>query len=343
MKVCPTTATATYASSDEKVATVDANGVITGVAAGEATITATTDYGKTATAKVAVKKVYLKSVKQTEVTKIEAAVAGDTSSLKAADFKVTNTATNGTAVVKSVSVDKKDKTKVTIETFTEMKDAKEYSVVLDGVAQTFTATDGTVAAVGLTKTEVPAATKSEVKAYSADANGVKLGYFDLTNADSSKGKVTTALTITKGYVEGTEVYLPAVGDTMTAKVTYHTGSFGTDGKETGVVENTFTITAVDPSIVNYGFAVTIAKNQPTWTATSFKANTSIKVGVEDQKAFIRIVNDDGKEIADSNYNDYSVETADATKLVINKQNLSKTTGTEGSVGVDVKGVSAGDT
>ena len=71
MKVCPTTATATYASSDEKVATVDADGKITGVAAGEATITATTDYGKTATAKVAVKKVYLKSVKQTEVRKMK--------------------------------------------------------------------------------------------------------------------------------------------------------------------------------------------------------------------------------------------------------------------------------
>ena len=274
-------------------------------------------------------------VAQTEVTKVVAKIAGDTKDLKASDFKITNTATNATAVVKSVSVDSKDKTKVTIETFTEMKDAKEYSVVLDGVAKTFTATDGTVAKVGLTKTEVPAAAKTEVKATASDANGVILGYFDLTNADSSKGKVTTALTITKGYVEGTSVYLPAVGDTMTAKVTYHTGTFGTDGSETGKIEDTFTITAVDPSIVNYGFAVTIAKTAPTWTATSFKANTNIKVGVDDQNAFIRITNSDGKEI--DNYPDYSVETADPTKLVLNKTNLAK------NLPVAIKGVSEGDT
>ena len=43
----------TWASSDEAVATVDANGKVTGVKAGEATITVTTeDGGKTATCKV---------------------------------------------------------------------------------------------------------------------------------------------------------------------------------------------------------------------------------------------------------------------------------------------------
>ena len=63
--------------------------------------------------------------------RIVATVAGDTQDLKAGDFKVTNTATNATVAVKSATADKKDSSKVTIETFTEMKDAKEYSVVYD--------------------------------------------------------------------------------------------------------------------------------------------------------------------------------------------------------------------
>ncbi len=47
-----------WTSSDEAIATVDANGVVTGVAAGTATITATTeDGGKTATCAVTVKKI----------------------------------------------------------------------------------------------------------------------------------------------------------------------------------------------------------------------------------------------------------------------------------------------
>lgn len=58
----------------------------------------------------------------------------------------------------------------------------------------------------------------------------------MTNGNTSKGQVTTALTITKGYVQGTDVYLPTVGDTMAAKITYHTGSFASNGTETGVIE-----------------------------------------------------------------------------------------------------------
>ena len=134
-----------------------------------------------------------------------------------------------------------------------MTDAKEYSVEYAESTATFTATDNTVAKVALTKTEVPAGVKTPVQAVTKDAKGVVLGYFDLTNANSSKGQVTTALTITKGYVQGTDVYLPTVGDTMVAKITYHTGTFGTDGTETGKIEDTATITAVDPSTINYNY------------------------------------------------------------------------------------------
>ena len=124
---------------------------------------------------------------------------------------------------------------------------------------------------------------------------------------------------------------------MAAKLTYHTGSFATDGKETGIKEATATITAVDPSTVTYNYAVTFGTSAPTWTATSFKAVTAIKVGDTSKKAYFRITDENGKEI--DSYAGYTVETADPTKLVVNAAELAnvKTTGTA------VKGVAAGDT
>ena len=332
-KKCPSVAKVSYKSSDDTIATVDAaTGVVKAVKAGKVTITATSDYGKEVTTDINVKKAIIKSATQTEYNKVEAVIVGDAKNIKAGDLKVTNTATKATVAVKSISAKKDAADTYVIETFTGMTDAKDYTVEYEGSVATFTATDNTVAKVSLTKTEVPAGIKTDVKAVTMDAKGVILGYFGLSDADSSKGKVTTALTITKGYVEGTSVYLPTVGDTMVAKVTYHTGTFASDGTETGKIEDTLTITAVDPSAVNYNYALTIAKTAPTWTAASFKANNAIKVGVTDQQIFFRITDNDGNEI--DNYNAYTVETADPTKLVLNAQQLTK------NDGVAVKGVSA---
>ncbi|MFR3191340.1 MAG: Ig domain-containing protein [Roseburia sp.] len=333
-------ATITYTSSDDSIATVSEDGTVKGVKAGKATITATLKIGKdtaTATQDVEVKKAIVKSAGQTEYNKIEATIVGDTKDIKAGDVKVTNTATKATVAVKSVSLKKGTQNVYVIETFTGMTDAKEYSVEYAGSIAAFTATDGTVAGVALTKTEVPAGIKTEVKAVTKDAKGVVLGYFDLTNGNTTKGQVTTALTITKGYVQRSDVYLPAVGDTMVAKLTYHTGSFAADGTETGKIEETATITAVDPSTVSYNYAVTFGTSAPTWTASSFKAVTAIKVGDASKKAYFRITDENGKEI--DSYAGYTVETADPTKLVVNAAELTniKTTGTS------VKGVAAGDT
>ena len=291
----------TYTSSDDSIATVAADGTVTGVKAGKVTITAKITVGKdsaTTTKDVEVKKAILKDATQTEVTKIVATVAGDTKDLKAGDFKVTNTATNATVAVKSATADKKDSSKVTIETFTEMKDAKEYSVVYDGVTVKFTATDGTPSKVGVDTVQIAAGTRTKVQATLTDVNGVVLSRTDLDKNDSSKGKVTSAVTLTKGYQDGSILYLPAVGDTATIKVTYHTGTFGTDGKEAGNIEDTFTVTAVDPSMINYNFAVTISDNIPAWKANSFKANDKIAMGT-DKNAYFRITKDDGNEIADA--------------------------------------------
>lgn len=335
--VKPAKATVSYKSSDETIATVDAKGVVTGVKAGDVTITVSAKSGNKTVSKdvkMTVKKAILKDVKQTEVTKVVATVLGDTKDLKAADFKITNTATNATVAVKSATADKNDATKVTIETFTEMKDAKEYTVVYDNVTVKFTATDATPSKVGIDTVQIPAA-KTKVQATLTDANGVILGRTPLDQADSSKGKVTSAVTLTKGYQDGTQIYLPAVGDTATIKVTYHTGTFGTDGKETGNIEDTFTVTAVDPSAVNLSYAMTISNNAPAWTAASFQANNKVAMGAN-KSAYIRITKDDGTEI--SNYSDYKVESADKTKLLVTETAL-----TDSKTGIAVRGVAEGTT
>ena len=176
--VKPANTKVTYTTSDEKIATVDAKGVVTGVAAGDVTITVKA--GKTTkTVKMAVKKAILKSATQTEANKIEAVIVGDTKDLKAGDFKVTNTATNATVAVKTVTAKKNVADTFVIETFGEMTDAKDYSVEYAGTAVKFTATDGAVAKVGITTKEIPAASATEVKAsnirrqcYTIGKNGV---------------------------------------------------------------------------------------------------------------------------------------------------------------------------
>ena len=143
-KKSPKAAVVTFKSSDDKIATVDADGKVTAVKAGKVTITATSDYGKEVTTDVTVKNVLLQSVTQKTANTIEAVVLGNTKDLKKTDFVVTNTATKAVFAVDKIAVDSTDATKVTITTFAGMTDGKVYSVALDGVVKEFTATDGKV-------------------------------------------------------------------------------------------------------------------------------------------------------------------------------------------------------
>ena len=333
----PKNATVTFKSSDDTIATVDEKGVVTGVKAGKVTITATA--GKASKdVEIEVKTAILKSVKQTEVNVIEATVLGDTSAIKPADVKITNTATKATVPVKDVVVSKKDATLVTITTFTNMADAKEYAVNYAGVDATFTATNGTVASVGVTKTEIAANNETPVQMVTKDANQVVLGRTDLDKGSASKGCVSAETTITNGYVNGTNVYLPAVGDKMTIKVTYHTGTFAADGNESGNISDTFTITAVDPSAVNYTFALTIDGSQtsPVWNAKSFVANTKVAVNADNKYGHIRVLDDENVDVTSVAGKNYTVVSADKSKVLVDE---SKTL----DQAFSIKGVAEGST
>ncbi len=143
----------TYTSSDDTIAKVDAaTGVVTGVKAGKATITAKITVGKdsaTTTKDVEVKNHVLSTVAQNKLTELTATVTGDTKNLKATDFAIKSEATKVVYPVSKVSVDSKDASKVTLTLFSELKDAATYDVTLDGITKTFVASDGKVASIGL--------------------------------------------------------------------------------------------------------------------------------------------------------------------------------------------------
>ena len=312
----------TYTSSDDTIAKVDAaTGVVTGVKAGKATITAKITVGKdsaTTTKDVEVKNYVLSTVAQNKLTELTATVTGNTKNLKPTDFVVKNETTNVVYPVSKVSVDSKDASKVTLTLFSELKDAATYDVTLDGITKTFVASDGKVASIGLDNVTIPAATETEVKLVSKDANGVIVKEVSYPSSDATYD--FTIDTKGNGYTSGSKLYLNKVGDTAEATITYKTGKYDQNGKPEGNIgPNKVTITAVDQAVVN-SFDARIDDN----TKASFdKAKDTKKIAVKDpnKAVFFKIKDANGKEISSSEYAKYSVETSDKTVLMLATSSL----------------------
>ena len=329
-KTAPAKAAVTYTSSDSAIATVDATGKVTPVKTGKVTITAATDKAST-TAEVEVKNYVLKSVAQTKANTLETVVLGKTSDIKPADIKITNTANNNAIAVKSVSVDKADATKVTVETFADMKDAAKYNVELDGTVQTFTATDGVVSDVNVTPVTIAANTKgTEIKGQTVDKNNIIIDEFKASEASGKNAELN--LSTTQGYVDGDKLVLPTVGNKGTAEVKYHTYKFDTNGNEVGAYTKKVDITAVaENAITTTGFNMTFASKVPNWDKDTASNQLAINSGKD---AYFKFVGSDGKEI--SNYHDYSVVSSDDSILL-----LPKTTLRNSATPVSVKGIKEG--
>ena len=303
----------TYTSSDDTIAKVDAaTGVVTGVKAGKATITAKITVGKdsaTTTKDVEVKNHVLSTVAQNKLTELTATVTGDTKNLKATDFAIKSEATNVVYPVSKVTVDSKDASKVTLTLFSELKDAATYDVTLDGITKTFVASDGKVASIALDKATIPYATETEVKLVSKDANGVVVKELKYGEADANYD--FTINTNGNGYTNGSKLYLNKVGDTATAEITYKTGKYDQNGKPEGNIgPNKVTITATEQSEIN-NFAVRIDDSVKAFD----KAKDTNKIAVNETKyGNFKIQNAKGEEI--SNYGNYSYESSDKAALMV---------------------------
>ena len=262
-KKSPNAAVVTFKSSDDTIATVDADGKVTAVKAGKVTITATSDYGKEVTTDVTVKNVLLQSVKQTKANVLEAVILGNTKDIKATDIAITNTSNKNVIAVKSVSVDANDATKVTIETFADMTDAATYSVELDKVVKEFVATDAVVIDVTVSPLQITADTEgTEIKAQLLAKDGIVISEFKVSEKPN---KVDFTLSTTQGYVSGDKLVLPIAGNKGTAEVTYHTYKYDEKAQEIGAITKKFEIVAVDstPATIS-GYNYTIGTAAPDW-------------------------------------------------------------------------------
>ena len=325
--VKPASTKVTFSSSDDAIATVDATtGEVTGVKAGEVTITAKA--GKTTkTVKMAVKNFILQSVKQTKANTLETSILGTTKDIKTTDVKITNTANQNAIAVKSVTPDKADASKVTLETFADMKDGAKYTVELDGVAKEFTATDGVVADVNVT---IPANTKgTEIKGQTIDKNGIVLDEFKVSEAGAKSAELT--LSTTQGYVDGDKLVLPTVGNKGTAEVKYHTYKFDANGNEIGAYTKKVDITAVAEDVITTnGFNMTFADTAkaPNWDKD--KTTNQLAIG-SNKSAYFKFVGSDNKEI--TTYADYSVVSSDDSILLLPKTQLSSSSTPVSATGI----------
>ena len=318
--VKPANTKVTFTSSDETIAKVDEKGVVTGVKAGEVTITAKA--GKTTkTVTMSVKNVILKDVKQASKNTITATITGKTADIKASDVVVTNTATSIVNAVKSVTVDKADASKVTIETFAGMTDAKTYTVALDGVTKEFTATNGVVSTVSIDTVTIPYGVETEIEASAKDANGVVLESFKYSQAPTG---YDFTIETTNGYTSGTKLYLVKKDDTAKAKIVAHSGKYDANGVETGNITAEATITAVDPEVVTVNkFQVRVNKAADK-TFDTVADNTKVAVG-DSATAYFKIMNSKDKEIADADYSNYTVETSNKDVMIISALSSKKLT------------------
>ena len=249
----------TYTSSDDTIAKVDAaTGVVTGVKAGKATITAKITVGKDSaetTKDVEVKNVILDSVTPTEANKVVAIVKGNTKNLKKADFVVTGTETKATVAVTDISVDAKDATKVTLTLAAKLTDAKEYGVALDGITKTFVASDGKVDSISVDPVQIPYAEATEIDLLAKDTKGIIVNRMKWNNPDAG-----FSFTFTKydGTLQGEKLYLNKIGSVAEGKITYTSSEYNADGTPKVKLEKPFTITAVDQATVN-NYAVRLGK------------------------------------------------------------------------------------
>ena len=305
----------TYTSSDDSIATVAADGTVTGVKAGKATITAKITVGKDSaetTKDVEVKNVILDSVTPTEANKVVAIVKGNTKNLKKADFIVTGTETKATVAVTDISVDAKDATKVTLTLAAKLTDAKEYGVALDGITKTFVASDGKVDSISVDPVQIPYAEATEIDLLAKDTKGIIVNRMKWNNPDAG-----FSFTFTKydGTLQGEKLYLNKIGSVAEGKITYTSSEYNADGTPKVKLEQPFTITAVDQATVN-NYAVRLGKS----TDKFDKLKDDNKLAVEDNKyAFIKIKDANDKEVSD--YSKYTVESSDKNILLLGSSSI----------------------
>ena len=242
----------------------------------------------------------------------------------AADFSMVRDDDNQVITIKSATLDANDKTQVKLVVYTSLTDAKTYTVTYTAADEAktqssakVTVTDGVVADVNITPTEITANQATLIEYQTLDANGVVVSQKGASKAESKVDVTWDSLLGTMDN-DTSKYILYNEGDTAKFTVTYHTYKYDTTtGAELGVITKDFTVTAVKDASVISQFAYTATVNRPyDWSKVAPKQ--TIALGDDgsnsaQRTAWFLIKDAKGNNVTDSC--GYTVESSDNSIVV----------------------------
>ena len=305
-----------WTSSDTSVATVDANGRVTTLKPGNATITVSTyvnsDFSdaKGPTAKDSVEITVGNSVKeisQESLNKIAIHFNADVSKeLKQSDITVTDKTTLIRQDIKSLTFSKDGKTAY-LEMYLDLVNDHVYEVVFGDTKESFTAQAGEVASVVVHSANVTYGEPTEIKVSLYDANGV-----DVT---TEMNLANLEITADYGYYDAADgsLILFNVGDRATVTAVYHTYRYDSTGSEiTYTGKGSFVaVDAAPVSLKNLKVNIGTAEN---WN----HSNMFVALNDSDYKLFAKATFSDDSVKANG---ELTFESTDTNKLLIDESGL----------------------
>ena len=191
----------------------------------------------------------ISSVKQNTFTEFTVTMSKALDTVTAADFSMVRDDDNQVITVKSATLDAKDKTQIKLAVYTSLTDAKTYTITYTAADEAktqssakVTVTDGTVADVNITPTEITANQATKIEYQTLDANGVIVSQKGVAQSET---KVDVTWDSVLGTMDNSNSYyiLYNVGDTAKFTVTYHTYKYdATTGAELNAITKDFTVT-----------------------------------------------------------------------------------------------------
>ena len=311
-----------YKSSDDAIATVDANGSVKGVKAGTVTITATAKVG-TKTVK-ATKNIVVKNgiteFKAATPKKLTVKFAGALESVAKENFTLTD-AKGAKVAIQKATLDE-TKTIVTIDLYSELTTATKYTVEAKIADTTYTESldfvKGAVAKIVAANQIVKAGAAQKVKYTVYDENGLDIT--DSTVVSFSSNVTINATTGELTLADGVLAYVT---------ITYVNPTTGAEIKS-----ETFTVTGSN-SAATAITAVTVADaTVTTWPKT---VSTSVAKGASGMALYAQYVNQyDEKAISKNDGSDgVTFESLDPTVLIVDAKTGSLTALAEGTAQVKV--------
>ena len=306
VKKSPKAAKLTYTSSDESVATVK-DGVVTGVKAGKATITVTSDYGKTITKEVTVKDTVaqLTAVKQTASNAFVATFSAATPQYTKDDITVKNSDNTEELAVKSVEY-AKDGLTATVTLQKNFTDAKTYKIACKDASFDLTAKVGAVSEVVIKTTQAQKNVATPIDFTLVDKDGIDVT--PNTSVDS-----TCNVTVDGAYssaeidkASAAKITMANVGDKASVTITY-----STNAKDAQDVTKTQEIVCVNAEAVkgDNSFIVTDKINNKSQSAKFYNTEsaTETKLAEKEEKTVYFCAKQDEYDAV--SYDSYEIESA----------------------------------